>query len=134
MAKEKVSLLEAIQQASEEDLQEIRDRITKLERELQALRQAEKLLDTRLNGKRRRGKQSRSASPAAEAGGGKKSANERLAEEVYDLITEAGPQTTASLAKRFGVSGQKLGLVLRYSGWFQQHPENKTWHIATNGG
>lgn len=98
-------LLEAMATAGEEDLTKVRGRIEQLTKELEGLRQVEKILDRRLHGKPQR-----AATATAAAGG---TAGGTLADQIAKTIREDGPATVDDLATALEVKQQAIRMALQ---------------------
>lgn len=121
-------LLEAIKGATTSDLNAIRARIDECEKELDALKMAEKMIDVRLNGKRER----QPRSTVANLGGA--TDLEDLANKVFDLITREGPGRPAQIAIKLGAKPISVGKAISKMGeWFRRDSEGKV-HIAMSSG
>lgn len=100
------AILEAIQQASAADLDNIDVRIEELTKELESLREVRRVIEVRLNGK-----------PKAKRGE-KKGLAAPVADRLYEYILAHGPQTPYDLAEKLGLSIQGIGVAAARSGWF----------------
>lgn len=125
-------LLEVLKTAKETDLAEIDARIAELDGELQGLREARKLLDVRLHGKKPRAKPQRTAAekPADKPAASKPQS--QLAEQIHDVIAANGPMTADTIAAKLGISPQAVGVCCARSEWFIKLDSGR-WSIATAG-
>jgi thioredoxin-like negative regulator of GroEL len=103
-------LLDALAAASEEDLTALGERIAGLAKELDALRQVEKIVHRRLHG-----------APAARRGGGPG----RLADRIRAEIAENGPATIDDLAATLAAKPQAIRMAMQRAGSFVQTSGNR---------
>lgn len=114
----KVKILEALADASAEDLAEIEAEIVKLERKLAGLRAAKSLVGLAVNGPPPKVVRGTNAAPRDEAKA------DTLASQVYDLIAKEGPLPIGTIASRLGKTPQGVALAASKSGWFARTAEN----------
>lgn len=118
------SLLQAFAEAGEPELAEVDQQIDKLEAELETLRVIRRAIDIRLHGKQKR------RSPTKKRDQKPSSDDASIAGKVHDYIFKHGPALAGVIAKSLGCSPQAVGVAAKQSGWFEQDPIHKTWHIA----
>lgn len=94
-------LLKAISAAGEKDLTEVRAKIDGLQKELEGLRQVEKILAVKIHGKPER---------AAPGTGG------RLATRIAQAIREDGPATIDDLAATLDAKPQAVRMAIQRAG------------------
>ena len=126
----KIALLDAIQDATDADLEAIDQEITTLEKRLGSLRIARSLVSVQLHGPPQKIKRAPGAKAPAtrdEAG------DDSLAAKIYDLIHAEGPLPANAIAQRLGKSPQAIGITCAKSGWFTRSADGD-WHIAKTGG
>ncbi len=97
-------LLSAIAAAGEQDLVDVRGRIDAAKKELEGLREVEKILDRRLHGRPERA--------AAGAAGG----NGKLAGRIIAAIRADGPATLDDLAATLGEKPQAVRMAIQRAG------------------
>lgn len=109
------NLLEALQSATQDDLDAIEARLTELEQERAGLLSAKKVLTMRLSpiGKR--------ASP----GTGKKGREQMTekAAKIHDLLTAEGSLPQDVIARRLGVSSKSVERTAQLSDWLTRTPD-----------
>lgn len=113
----KLSLVEAIEAATAEDLAEIRGRIAKLSGEVDSLRRAEKLLAAKLEPK------------APSESVPRVKVTDDLLVKIEDFLRNRGPSTANEIAMEIGVGSRAVGQALGKSSWFKRHDKFK-WTIA----
>jgi len=114
-------LIEALANASADDLTEIQQRIEQLQKELDSLKQLRTILERRIHGK----------PPKAAA---KTEGNSPLATLVYDAIVDNGPATVEQLALKLDRKVQAIRVAIaRKREWFSQLKDGR-WAIAVQGG
>jgi len=122
----KQSILAALSEAGPTDLEEVRSKIEEGEKELAALRQLEKVLDYKFNGK----------PPKAPPGTGKKSKMPRGAlTDKYRrdaaLLLLKGPRRAAEIAEECGIPTGSITSVLDHP-WFGRNGSGEV-HVTTEG-
>lgn len=104
------NVIDAIRNATADDLAEIDQRISDLTGELESLKAARKIIDTRINGKTER---TSGEKPA-------RISSEDLAQKVFDCVTTNGPGTPRAIALKLGVTPIAVGKAAAKSGWFEK--------------
>ena len=99
-----MSILDALQQATEEDLDAIEKRIAELEAEREQLKAVQKILAAKFK-------------PTLN----KRESKTKLATKVYDLIAKEGPLPHNVLASRLGVSSQVINGCVNRNTWFKRN-------------
>ena len=128
MAASKIKILEALAEASADDLAEIEAEIVKLEAKLASLKAAKSLVDVAVNGPRMKVKQVRAPrTPSAMVSGTTRSDADpaTVASQVYDLIDSEGPLPIAVIAARLHKTPQGVALAATKSGWFARTAEGE---------
>lgn len=118
-------ILAALRNVTAEDLTTVDARIDELTRELDCLREARKLISTRLNGKQKR------KSPTRKSATPNRPASE-LAQRIYDLIDDAGSLPVSQIATSLGVKAAGVGKCVSSCDWFVRLPSGDV-AIATTG-
>ena len=117
----KIALLDAIQAATDADLEQIDAEIATLDKRLAALRVARNVVHVQLHGaplKVRR----QSAAKREDADG------ESLATQIFDLIHAEGPLPASVIAQRLHKTPQAIGVTASKCGWFERLPDGD-WQI-----
>lgn len=121
-----MSLLDAIKNATAEDLQAIDDRIAALDTELAALLAARKVVAIAVNGKPER--KPRGAGTTAAAKSAKSDEMERRRQAIHDLLSEEGSLPVPVIAKRLNIHATAVGWAVRDHEWFEI--KNGEVHVA----
>ena len=129
----KSNLVEALANATPEDLAEVRERIHELDAELTRLRMAEKLLHNCLETQSVPKEPSKLAVKAAPTPAGPKLTTDEIKEQAYNLLMKEGSMPAQVLAARLGEKWRDIGRVLKNCDWFEKHPTGD-WGVAKVGG
>lgn len=126
-------LLEAISEATAEDLAAVDEEIRELEQKLAGLREVARVLRVTLFGKPPRKSPARKPKPAAAAGadGGKPDATsfeDELRQEIHDTLTKFGPMKPGAIGVEIGQTAQYVGRLTAHE-WFRKDTEGVV-HIA----
>lgn len=119
----KIALLDAIQAATEADLEQIDAEIATLDKRLAALRVARNVVHVQLHGAPL--KVRRPAPAKREDADG-----ESLATQIFDLIHAEGPLPANEIAQLLKRSPQSIGITCFKSGWFERLASGE-WQIKT---
>lgn len=138
----KLTLLDAIQSATEDDLAAITQRLEILDKERSGLIEAKKVISHRLFGKKKRASPSKTGSNGNSGSGNAKhsgdSLHHQLASSIYDLIAVEGPGTANQIAVKLTVNGlvtssQQVGVTCGKCDWFGKDA-NGRWVITRRRG
>jgi regulator of replication initiation timing len=122
----KVKLVEALravelatEEATAEDLEDIRGRLAELDQQRRMLAAAEKRLKDRLE------PPEVMQASAAEV----QAAGREPKEEIYDYLAAHGPSTASQIAAACGLTSRGAGMICRRCNWFRRD-SYKRWEIA----
>lgn len=120
-----MGVLEALQQATTDDLALLDARIAQAERELKSLREARKVVALRLHGDKPRVKK-----PAYTKSARREQWDE-LRGRIHDLLSREGSMPAGVIGQKLGEVPQRIGLVVREHPWFEVRDGEV--HVARNG-
>lgn len=137
----KLTLLDAIQSATEDDLAAITQRLEILDKERAGLIEVKKVISHRLFGKKKRASPSKTGSNGNSGSGNAKSGkslHHQLASSIYDLIAVEGPGTANQIAVKLTVKGlvtssQQVGVTCGKCDWFEKDADGR-WVITRRRG
>lgn len=115
---ERPSIVDVLEKATPDDLAVIRSRITELEAKLASMKQAERVLDTRLNGPKKK-TWTKKAKPAETPAANRAEADERR-RKVGELLLRTGrPMSLTALADACGIPHGSITSVITHP-WFER--------------
>ncbi len=103
-------IIDAINNATESDLEAVETRMAELTAELESLKVVHKALHTRIHGKKQAASQPQ---------------KKITLDDIYDVITQHGPGTAREIGLKLGVTGNKVGIMCSKSDWFERDEDNK---------
>lgn len=112
-----MDLIKALNEAKAEDLSQLDEQIAEREKELAAMKDMRKLIDTRLNGKAKRKAPTRRRTAAADP------AHPKLSERIYDLLTENGSLPIEVIEIKLGERRQAIAAAVARSSWFSRNAD-----------